>query len=88
MGSNRFNGLRSDHHVCAFVLSLLGSPDLGDIESRKRAEQESRSVCILLPRGYADKKGIYLKINYVNADHVHALIDLLTAFSIERSCNY
>ena len=37
---------------------------------------------------YADKKGIYLKVNYVNADHVHALIDLLTAFSIERSCNY
>jgi REP element-mobilizing transposase RayT len=24
----------------------------------------------------ADAKGIYMKLNYVNADHVHALIDL------------
>jgi REP element-mobilizing transposase RayT len=37
---------------------------------------------------YADEQSLYMKINYVNADHVHALIDLLTAFSIERSCNY
>jgi len=33
---------------------------------------------------YAEDKGIYTKINYVNADHVHALIDLPTAFSIEE----
>jgi putative transposase len=26
--------------------------------------------------GYAAEKGIYMKINYVNADHAHALIDL------------
>ena len=25
---------------------------------------------------YAEEKGIFLKINHVNADHVHALIDL------------
>jgi putative transposase len=29
-------------------------------------------------------KGVYMKINYVNADHVHSLIDLPTAFSIEK----
>ena len=33
---------------------------------------------------YADKEGIYRKINYVNPDHVHALIDLPAGFSIER----
>jgi REP element-mobilizing transposase RayT len=33
---------------------------------------------------YAEKQGLYMKINYVNADHVHALIDLPTAFSIEK----
>jgi putative transposase len=33
---------------------------------------------------YAKEKGIYMKINYVNADHVHALIDLPTKFSIEE----
>jgi REP element-mobilizing transposase RayT len=27
---------------------------------------------------YAEGKGFYMKINYVNADHVHALIDLPT----------
>jgi REP element-mobilizing transposase RayT len=29
-------------------------------------------------REYAETKGIYMKINYVNADHVHALIELPT----------
>jgi REP element-mobilizing transposase RayT len=33
---------------------------------------------------YAEKESIYIKINYVNADHVHALIDLPTALSIEK----
>ena len=32
---------------------------------------------------YAETNGIYMKINYVNADHVHALIDLPTGLSIE-----
>jgi REP-associated tyrosine transposase len=33
---------------------------------------------------YAEKQGVYMKINFVNADHVHALVDLPTAFSIEK----
>ena len=33
---------------------------------------------------YADTKGVYMKINYINADHVHALIDLPTNMSIEE----
>lgn len=33
---------------------------------------------------YAESKGIYMKINYVNADHPHALIDLPTKYSIEE----
>ena len=32
---------------------------------------------------YAEEKGIYMKINFVNADHVHALVDLPTSLSIE-----
>ena len=32
----------------------------------------------------ADTKGVYMKINYVNADHVHALVDLPTNLSIEE----
>jgi REP-associated tyrosine transposase len=33
---------------------------------------------------YAEKETIYMKINYVNADHVHTLIDLPTALSVEK----
>jgi putative transposase len=33
---------------------------------------------------YAANEEIYMKINFVNADHVHALVDLPTAFSIEK----
>ncbi len=33
---------------------------------------------------YAEAKRIYMKINHVNADHVHALIDLPTGMSIEE----
>lgn len=33
---------------------------------------------------YARSKDIYMKINYVNAEHVHALIDLPTRYSIEE----
>ena len=33
---------------------------------------------------YANTKGVYMKINYVNADHVHALVDLPTDLSIEE----
>jgi len=33
---------------------------------------------------YAESKDVYVKINYVNADHVHALVDLPTGFSIEE----
>jgi REP element-mobilizing transposase RayT len=33
---------------------------------------------------YAETKGIYIRINYVNADHVHALIDLPTKYSRRR----
>jgi putative transposase len=33
---------------------------------------------------YAELKAVYMKINYVNADHVHALVDLPTSLSIEE----
>jgi putative transposase len=33
---------------------------------------------------YASEKGIYLKINFVNPDHVHVLLDLPTGLCIEE----
>ncbi len=34
---------------------------------------------------YARQKGIYMRINYFNADHTHALIDLPTNLTIEQA---
>ena len=33
---------------------------------------------------YAKQKGIYMKINFVNADHVHALVDLPMNLPVEE----
>ena len=33
---------------------------------------------------YSLQKGIYMKVNYFNPDHTHALIDLPTRYSIEE----
>jgi len=33
---------------------------------------------------YSHEKGIYMKINYFNADHTHALIDLRTNLTVEQ----
>lgn len=33
---------------------------------------------------YSKQKGIYMRINFVNADHTHALIDLPTNLTIEQ----
>jgi putative transposase len=33
---------------------------------------------------YSREKGIYMKINFVNPEHVHALVDLPTGLSIEE----
>ena len=32
---------------------------------------------------YASEKGIYMKINYANADHVHAVVDLPTRLAVD-----
>ena len=34
---------------------------------------------------YSKSKGVYMKTNYVNSDHVHALIDLPTHLAIEET---
>ena len=46
---------------------------------REPASQVSRYLT-----EYSRGQGFHMKINYVNADHVHALIDLPTALSIEE----
>ena len=37
---------------------------------------------------YASEKGIYMRINYVNPEHVHAVIDLPTRLCIEDAMQF
>ena len=46
--------------------------------NKQAAAQASRFLA-----GYSAEKGIYMKINYFNADHTHALIDLPTNKCVE-----
>ena len=50
----------------------------------KRAAAEASSFLT----EYALEKGIYMKINYLNAEHTHALIDLPTRYSIKRLLSF
>jgi len=37
---------------------------------------------------YASEKGMYMKINYVNPDHVHVLVDLPTNLCVEDAMHF
>jgi len=73
-----------ENHVSAFLLPLLGSFHLGDVESGKILTPDARTQLSKFLSDYSKSKGIYMKINYVNAEHVHALIDLPTNYSLEE----
>ena len=55
----------------------------GTLNREKMLNKEAAAQVSRYLRDYAKTKGVYMKINYVNADHVHALIDLPTNLSIE-----
>src|SRR5438874_11593332 len=55
--------------------TLRREPMLDKRAAAKSSENLSR---------YSYEKGIYMKVNYFNADHTHALIDLPTNLSIEQ----
>jgi hypothetical protein len=76
MDMSRFNGLRFErHHVGPFILSLLDSLDLGGTLNREKILNKSAAAGLSAYLGeYVEKQGVYMKINYVNPDHVHALI--------------
>ena len=85
MDISGFHGLRFETIVSAHSYSLCwihliwGTLDREKLLNKTAAARVSKYL-----DNYAEDKGIYMKINYVNADHVHALIDLPTAFPIEE----
>src|SRR5438874_8133665 len=61
-----------------WVHLIWGTLNRERLLDKRTAASVSRSLS-----EHAEMKGVYMKINYVNADHVHALVDLPTGVSIE-----
>ena len=84
MDISRFNGLPSTpmsvHSYSRCWLHLIW----GTLNREKLLNKEAAARLSRYLTEYADTKGVYMKINYVNADHVHALVDLPTNLSIEE----
>ncbi|PYK71590.1 MAG: IS200/IS605 family transposase [Verrucomicrobia bacterium] len=81
---SRFNGLPSlpmsvHSYSRCWVHLIWGTLNREKLLNKQAAARLSRYLT-----EYADTKSVYMKINYVNADHVHALIDLPTGLSIEE----
>jgi putative transposase len=56
----------------------------GTLDRQKLLQKEAATRVSRYLSEYAQTKDMYMKINYVNPDHVHALIDLPTGLSIEE----
>jgi putative transposase len=56
----------------------------GTLNREKLLNKEAAARLSRYLTEYTDTKGVYMKINYVNADHVHTLVDLPTNLSIEE----
>ena len=57
----------------------------GTLNREKTLHKEARINLSNYFYEYSKEKNIYMKINYVNSDHVHLLIDLLTSLTIENA---
>jgi REP element-mobilizing transposase RayT len=53
------------------------------LERRPLLDKPAAAKLSVWLHDYAKQKGVYMKINFVNPDHVHALIDLPTNLCIE-----
>jgi REP element-mobilizing transposase RayT len=54
------------------------------IERRPLLEKPAAAKLSAHLREYANEKGVYMKINFVNADHTHVLVDLPASMAIEE----
>jgi REP element-mobilizing transposase RayT len=53
------------------------------LERRPLLDQAAAAKLSTFLHDYARQKSIYMKINFVNSDHVHALVDMPTKLCIE-----
>src|SRR6478672_11899985 len=85
MDISRFNGLRSrlvsvHSYSRCWIHLIWGTLSRERVMNKKAAKLLSRYLA-----EYGDEQGVYMKINFVNPDHVHALIDLPTGLSVEKA---
>ena len=84
MDISRFNGLpwlfMSLHSFSRCWVHLIW----GTLNREKLLHNKAAALLSSYLTEYAETKGVYMKINYVNSDHVHALVDLPTSLSIEE----
>ena len=84
MDMSRFNGLpsllMSVHSYSRCWVHLIW----GTLNREKLLHKQAAAPLSRYLSEYADTKSVYMKINYVNADQVHALVDLSTNLSIEE----
>lgn len=57
----------------------------GTLERRKSINKAARVKISTYLYEYSRSKEIYMKVNYVNADHVHTIIDLPAKYSIKET---
>jgi REP-associated tyrosine transposase len=87
MDISRFNGLPSiamsvHSYSRCWIHLIWGTLNREKLLNKKAAIRVSHHLT-----EYADTKDVYMKINFVNPDHVHALVDLPTNLSIEELIN-
>ena len=84
MDISRFNGLTSTpmsvHSYSRCWLHLIW----GTLNREKLLNKQAAARLSCYLDEYAGTKGVFTKISYVNADHVHTLVDLPTNLSIEE----
>ena len=81
---SRFNGLRSTPMSVHSYSRCWRHLIWGTLNREKLLNKEAAARLSRYLAEYADSKGVYMKINYVNAHHVHAPVDLPTNLSIEE----
>ena len=69
--------------VPPFIFSRLAALGMGHLERRPLLAKPAAAKLSAHLHDYAKEKRIYMKINFVNPEHVHALIDLPTSLSVE-----
>ena len=84
MDISRFNGLPSramavHSYSRCWVHLIWGTLNREKLLNKQAAARLSHYLA-----EYAEEKTVYIKINHVNADHVHALVDLPTNLSIKE----